>query len=675
MSGVEDGEDILDETLTGTMIGELEDGRYLALFPYMKSAVPRLRPGQIVAAECFSSERCKPEAYVLMEIARSTPVHYALSAKAKDLERQYPGFLIEAAKQVRQDWELNTPVEETAKIRAELIPIGKAACRSDSPSPRWDIIDDEGLPPMQGGQVIPLNSAGMRKAINGRIEEREGTYIEPCSLLVSDEVPVQLKIEPLIRTHAGIFGFTGTGKSNLMSTLVSKLINASKRSSVSRVRGLRIILIDYMLEYYPLLVDVFSELGDHAILLFLSLEGMPAESEVVPVLSGEDTSPEALATAARALVSSMIKPDELTSIEDLLADHMASLLNNGQVRVLVPAKGDIRQQIRAWLRDISPLTRRHAAFKEFETWLEEEVNRLPAKPSQNDVTGLANRIMQIADARPSGRQAGERDGSATRSRRQTLLQDDEDSQGSPAEGETESQNAFPVFSLTDSARQALRGLARDLRELSQRIHKLEGIQPNFRMGLWDLINQVNQEEDHPLLVIAYSEKPDELRRFFSNLAYGLYNTRRERGQSGPLTLLAVDEADEFVTREKKEEREDETYRRSRSAAETIARRGRKLGLGLLIATQRAAYLDTKTVGQLHTYFVSKLPRKTDRETVAEAMALDRQVIDEAVRFRTGEWLVLSHNATGLKGVPIPARFENAIDRVLRFLKPDSMQPE
>jgi hypothetical protein len=47
--------------------------------------------------------------------------------------------------------------------------------------------------------------------------------------------------------------------------------------------------------------------------------------------------------------------------------------------------------------------------------------------------------------------------------------------------------------------------------------------------------------------------------------------------------------------------------------ETLLRQGRTYGLGVCIATQRIAYLNTNALQQLHTYFVGTLPRPYDRD--------------------------------------------------------------
>ena len=96
---------------------------------------------------------------------------------------------------------------------------------------------------------------------------------------------------------------------------------------------------------------------------------------------------------------------------------------------------------------------------------------------------------------------------------------------------------------------------------------------------------------------------------------------------------------------------------------TLARRGRKFGLGLGISTQRSSLLDTEVMANLHTYFVSKLPRADDRQRVAEAFGISEDQLAPTFTFSRGNWLVISHDATGLKGVPIPTIAEDANVRI------------
>jgi uncharacterized protein len=128
-------------------------------------------------------------------------------------------------------------------------------------------------------------------------------------------------------------------------------------------------------------------------------------------------------------------------------------------------------------------------------------------------------------------------------------------------------------------------------------------------------------------------------------------------------LFVFDEADEFMPREG-----GDTYAESRGAIATLARRGRKFGMGVTFATQRVAYLDTSILAQPHTYLISKLTRQYDRDTISQSFGIADDILRKTLKFSTGEWLLVSYEATGLSNVPLPVHFPNANSRVLNYLK-------
>jgi hypothetical protein len=72
------------------------------------------------------------------------------------------------------------------------------------------------------------------------------------------------------------------------------------------------------------------------------------------------------------------------------------------------------------------------------------------------------------------------------------------------------------------------------------------------------------------------------------------------------------------------------------------------------------------MGQLHTYFISKLPREYDRKVVGEAFSLSLDQFTQTFKFQKGQWLLVSHEATGID-MPIPIQAPNAEDRIRHFL--------
>ena len=109
-------------------------------------------------------------------------------------------------------------------------------------------------------------------------------------------------------------------------------------------------------------------------------------------------------------------------------------------------------------------------------------------------------------------------------------------------------------------------------------------------------------------------------------------------------------------------------------ARNIARRGRKYGVGLGIGTQRIVYLDTNVLGQPHTYFVSKLPRASDRDKIKEAFGLSDRALDQTHKFKRGVWMLVSHDATGIDGEPIIVKLENANERIRKFITGYQLPP-
>jgi DNA helicase HerA-like ATPase len=149
-----------------------------------------------------------------------------------------------------------------------------------------------------------------------------------------------------------------------------------------------------------------------------------------------------------------------------------------------------------------------------------------------------------------------------------------------------------------------------------------------------------------------------------------YESRRRSGQIAPLVSFVFDEADEFIPQGARE-----TYAESSEIAMTLARRGRKFGLGIGIATQRVIYLNTSIMAQPHTYLVSKMPRQSDRERISEAFGASEDVFRQTFKFKKGDWLLMSYDATGLEAIPIPIHTEDANIRIRRFLDGAQHQAE
>jgi hypothetical protein len=187
------------------------------------------------------------------------------------------------------------------------------------------------------------------------------------------------------------------------------------------------------------------------------------------------------------------------------------------------------------------------------------------------------------------------------------------------------------------------------------------IPENIRFSVDQVIAELNNDASKTLMIIT-SEDANIMRQYARRIGNAIFNMRSRRAIISPIVSFIFDEADEFIPANAAG-----TYAESREIVETLARRGRKFGLGVGIATQRITYLSTNIMGQPHTYFISKLPREYDRSTVAEAFGLGKDDMKQTLQFRKGEWMLVSHDATGLDAVPIPIRADNAEQKIRQFL--------
>lgn len=604
----------------GTLVS-LDSGKdglsFHVWFPYTKSFVKLVREGDFIAVRNFASS--PDNVYSVLEVASALPLHYALGSSSAEVERAFPGFVVEAAKNLRQDWEQETPEEETTKIRTIAIPTG---IQLRFPTQGDPILENDQSLPMIGEEAHLLTDSMMNQVVNRGLVGVNIPTISTARLVLNPQVQVHIKVDDLLRTHFGIFGFTGAGKSNLMSTIVSELVRLNQT-------GVKIVLFDLMSEYHPLLADILHEIPN-AFLLALDSDSVPGGEETLRYYS-QGQSGNSI-TAAQSITRTMLLPTELEPHRDRLTRCMARLLDARKIRILDPVTepppalevfeslrstvsgniGRAEGPIQGWIRQGEAANQGIIAFDQLRNWANELEGyaRRGEFPSTRTTTGVdgVNRPAEMIKMSPTATDV--------------------------------------VFAMVGTLRGMLpsdRGRPPERARLTER----------------EVFDALSQDDNRPALLIVQCDRDDDLRNFSARLINRLFSRRRREGHNRPLALFIYDEADEFIPRE----RNEESYVLSRSAAEVLARRGRKFGMGLGIATQRVAYLDTKILGQPHTYLASKLPRKYDRDTMAEAFGATDEVLNRALRFTKGQWLLVSFDAIGLQNVPVPVQFPNANERI------------
>jgi len=172
------------------------------------------------------------------------------------------------------------------------------------------------------------------------------------------------------------------------------------------------------------------------------------------------------------------------------------------------------------------------------------------------------------------------------------------------------------------------------------------------------------EGETRFICLSISE-PTTLKQVVIDLTHSMLLNRKREFKVRPYVLFVWDEAQEFVSAPSNLRGVDKLCSEE---VERLLRQGRKYGLGGCIATQRIAYLNTNALQQLHTYFVSTLPRPYDRGLVSNTFMIDKAILEKTLEFAPGEWLVSSYLATGMANVPVFIRADNAEDELEKNLK-------
>jgi len=307
--------------LVGTLMKIEEDPatryHYEVWFDYTHKAINTIAEGAMIAVPNFAGNKNETH-YSILEVTGLLPIHYALGNDTSG----YPGFVVEAARNAGQDWmtQDNTSTEDTTKIRCVAVPtnleIVEKPFSSDEHGP---VIQEEGNLPMVGHEVHLLDTPTTERVANLNIDLEHENAIQIGTLVRDSEVRAFLRVEDLIKVHFGIFGFTGAGKSNLLSTLIRKLLVESKEP-------VKIIVFDLMSEYTGLLVDQLVSMAGARI---INIGAKTTPTSVLNYCS--QRTQENLKQATVDFVNTTVLPKRLKQRQPDLHRPVAMLLRDGKV--------------------------------------------------------------------------------------------------------------------------------------------------------------------------------------------------------------------------------------------------------------------------------------------------------------------------------------------------------
>jgi len=588
--------------------------RFTIWFDYTRQLANQIREGDLVAIPNFATSR-EEKHLSIVQVISATPTHYALGSHRSDITG-YPGYIMEAAGNLPVDWmeQESEALEDTTKIVCEAIPLNMEVIDRTGCNFLTVPIQNEQAIPMLGSEAQLLSIQFTERIVNLQINRTED-IICVGNLVREPSINIFMKVDEAIKTHIGVFGFTGVGKSNFISTIVAALLSRRGRDPI------KIIIFDLNGEYVGLLMDYLNDPDVNSYILCLGDRTLPGP--VQNYLNGQQGSN--IDAAVEAYLRDLYLPRNLRQSRRDYQRHITHLLTDSRIQIL-----DERISI---------------SVNQFFTSMQSEI-------FDEYVRGaLRVRLEQLVSTLSDGREDQDLSTELARTMIGVIAQ----------ELHLPEVTSRTLTSTQDPYQKRVGVIVHRLEEIIQR--RVTQTPNRANVTLTNIINDLNSP-DRSTLILVNSYDPNLMRSFANRLGYWTYEHRRRRGLIHPLVSFIFDEADEFIPSQPP----TASHQESKRIIETLARRGRKFGLGVVIATQRSAYLDTNIMGQLHTYFISRLPRKYDREAVGEAFSISDEIFRQTFKFQKGDWLYISHEAAGLDATPIPIHATNAEDRIKSWLE-------
>ena len=509
--------------------------------------------------------------YIVYEVVGVTPTHYQLSGVDSSmptlLRKEYLDTIKESWGKSQETW-----------IDLAAIPTNYLAS-TDSGE-----LDFSRTPyaPLPGAQAFLLSKGAVEQFLCVAGGEKIGK-------MAGFDLPFTVDMDSLIRFHCAFFGFTGSGKSNLASSLI--------RLAVARDPNLTVVVMDIAGEYAVNLLDL---LNDNA--RMISTEWFDSEEE----FATSQAVPESL---------------EETIGRKALEQGLLKVYSRGIDRLSLQEGGGLDL---AWIQQL-----------------------------------LEN---AVESGKPGGTAAKMALGTLT-----TQFYEKRRLKSSTRLSDLDEQAASELATLLTDVHTNVHQMSALVKDIDLIVRQLEtgnfGTAETSKLSPEKLADQLARGTA-PRLNVIYAPEPMDARQTVQRLISRLLFLKKKFGNKERV-LIVLDEAQEYIP---DEHTPKDFTTQSNRAVEQLLRQGRKYRLHCWMATQRVARLNVNALQQLHSYFVSTLPRMYDRMVIADAFALPYEVLERSADLGTGEWLFVSFKAAKQRNVPVFLKAENNESVVAESLK-------
>jgi DNA helicase HerA-like ATPase len=557
---------------------------------YLPEVIRQIEAGRLIAIPNVVGVNSHDN-YSIYEVADIYPMHYSMLT----LDNKQPGPIRkEFMNLIEKEWEVGS---KSTWIEIVAASTGYAMDLSGEKIPNFV---KKNAAALIGSEVSLLSDETIQKFIcytPRDLLEADNYKIGYLLGATDSQIPFTINIEKLIHYHVGVFAFTGSGKSNLTSLVIRKAVNT--------IPDVKFVIFDISAEYA---INILDLLRSHASRIILT-EPLPANK------SKDDFGMKKMID--EFMIRHVI-PEALVEDKDKIFNSVEKIIKDNKIRTIsIPSESEqTMQQFSTYgglMRSIADLTNEKYGAASQKVLIPTVVNMIRQfmiSQNLNEDSLMGSEIVTLLNSI---------DGTLSRARLRADAQ---------------------LLTIFANLRIGLEALSEN-----------DGENTNSELyETGNLVNEILDSDPNSAKLFVINLPDVEVARYFcSEVINRIFRRRKSNFTLTPRIVFVFDEAQEFIPAEKR--REDGTENSSR-AVEKLLRHGRKYNLNGWISTQRIAHLNTNALQQLHSYFVSTMPRPYDRQLISDTFAIDDAFMDRTLTFQNGDWLMTSFKATNTQNVPV-----------------------
>jgi DNA helicase HerA-like ATPase len=558
---------------------------------YSPNIIKKIEAGRLIGIPNVMGVNSKDN-YSIYEVADVYPMHYSMQT----LDRNQPGAIRkEFMTLIEKEWQQGS---KSTWIELVAAPIGYIIQLVGGG--RDPIFVRKNIAPLTGAEVNLLSDEAVQKLIcyiPKDTKSAEDYTIGHLLGAADNQIPFTVNVEKLLHYHVGVFAFTGSGKSNLTSLVIRKAMNT--------IPNVKFVIFDISSEYGINILDLLRSFQSRIVLT----ESLPVHDDI----GINDNDP--VEKIAEDYVIRHVVPEGLADVKKPILQSVKKIIAQDKIKTLtIPSESE---QIMLEFSTYGGLLRSLADLTNEKFGAAGQKVLIPA------VVSMIKKFMKERKLNEDSLMGPE-----TKLLIKSIL-------GRLSEAKLRADAAILaifnnlVLVLEDLAPQDVNGDTYDTAKLANEI--------------------LDESPDSPKLFVINLPEADVARYFCSEIIDRIFRKRKSSFTLTPRIVFVFDEAQEFIPAEKR--KEDGTDSSSRTV-ERLLRHGRKYNLNGWISTQRIAHLNTNALQQLHSYFVSTMPRPYDRQLISDTFAIDDAFMDRTLIFQNGDWLMTSFKATNTQNVPV-----------------------